>query len=193
MTYLEPVPSSWKRSLVLSAVPKDGTAYEDEFAVEEKNPVSYWGQFYDFTSPLDVKIRVYRTEGSIYTDISVSGRVSAPCARCLEKAETDFYGELKYLFSLSSDEENRTKDEKEGISDGDEDVITLDSWEDEIDLSPQIWEVMLTSLPAVILCKEDCKGLCPECGANLNSEKCGCKKSSGDIRFEVLKQFTCEK
>ena len=193
MKFLEAVPSGWKHNLVLSAVPKDGTVYEEEFEIDEKTPVSYWGQIYTFLTPLAVKIRVYRSEGSLYTDISVSGKAGAPCARCLEPAQAYFAGELKYLFSLSLDEENRTCNEKNGAADGDEDVILLDSWEDEIDLSPQIWEVMLTALPAVILCKEDCKGLCPECGANLNSESCSCKKATGDVRFEILKQFTCEK
>lgn len=193
MIYLEAAPLGWKYNLVLPAVPKDGTVYEDSFAIDEKTPVSYWGQLYDFIAPVAVNIRVYRAESSLYADISVSGKVGAPCARCLEPAQADFSGELKYLFSLSLNEDNRTKDEKTGTSDGDEDIILLDSWEDEIDLSPQIWEVMLTSLPAVILCKEDCKGLCPECGANLNSENCSCKKPSGDARFEILKQFMEEK
>lgn len=193
MNYLETVPNSWSRKLILAAVPKDGTAYEDSFVIEEDKPVSYWGQLYNFLTPIDVSVKVYRAEGNLYTDISVSGKVGAPCSRCLEPAETDFSGELKYLFSLSIDAENRTKDENEGSSDGDEDVILLDSWEDEVELSPQIWEVVLTSLPAVILCKEDCKGLCPECGANLNLESCSCKKATGDARFEVLKQFIEEK
>ncbi len=189
MKYLEAVPETWKRTLILPAVPKDGSAYEDECRIEEKTPISYWGQLYEFLSPLSVKIRAYRTEANLCADVTVSGKVGTPCARCLEPAETDFSGTLKYLFSLSADAEPQTTDEKQSSADGDEDVIFLDSWEDEIDLSSQIWEVMLTSLPAVVLCREDCKGLCPECGVNLNTETCSCKKTAGDARFEVLKQF----
>lgn len=192
MKYLEAVPKNWKRTLILPAVSKDGTVYEDAFLIEEKTPVSYWGQLYEFLSPLEVKIKAYRTETNLCADITVSGKAGTPCARCLEPAKADFSGTLKYLFSLYADAEPQKKDEKNSSADGDEDVIFLDSWEDEIDLSPQIWEVMLTSLPAVVLCREDCKGLCPECGANLNTEICGCKKSSGDARFEVLRQFVEE-
>ena len=189
MNCLETVPSSWSRKLILSAVPKDGTAYVDNFCINETKPVSYWGQLYNFLSPIDVTIKVYRAEGKLYTDIAAFGKIGTPCARCLEPAKADFSGELKYLFSLSVDSENRAKAENAGASDGDEDMILLDSWEDEVELSAQIWEVVLTSLPAVVLCQSDCKGLCPECGANLNLAVCSCKKAGGDARFEVLKQF----
>lgn len=193
MKPLEAVPATWRHNITLSAVPKDGTAYKEQFSIEEKLPVSYWGQLYSFKSPLETEIKIYRAEGNLYTDITVSGTVETSCARCLEPADTDFRGELKYLFCLSADAENLTREEKEGNADGDEDLIVLDSWEDEIDISPQIWEVMLTALPAVILCKPDCKGLCPQCGTNLNIKKCSCTNESRDVRFDVLKQLMDEK
>lgn len=193
MKTLEAVPQNWQHKIKLTAVPKDGTAYEEQFSIEEKAPVSYWGQLYSFNTPLCVSVKIYRAEANLYTDISVSGIAETACARCLEPAKSQILGELKYLFTLAADEESRTKEEKEGLADGDEDRILLDSWEDEIDISPQIWEVMMTALPAVILCKADCKGLCPECGASLNNEKCNCKKAGGDARFELLKQLMEEK
>jgi len=193
MKPLKAVPTAWKHRITLAAVPKDGTAYTEQFSIEEKLPVSYWGQLYSFKTPLEAKVQIYRAEGNLYTDITVSGTVETECARCLEPAFAKFRGELKYLFSLSTNAENLTQQEKEGRADGDEDIIVLDSWEDEIDLSPQIWEVMLTALPAVILCKPDCKGLCSQCGANLNVEKCSCSNASGDVRFEVLRQLMEEK
>jgi len=193
MKPLKAVPTAWKHRITLAAVPKDGTAYTEQFSIEEKLPVSYWGQLYSFTKPINAEVKIYRAEGNLYTDINMSGEVETSCGRCLEPAKTGFDGELKYLFSLSADAENLTRDEEEGNADGDEDIIVLDSWEDEIDLSPQLWEVTLTALPAVILCKPDCKGLCPQCGANLNSEKCSCTSSTGDARFEVLRQLMEEK
>lgn len=55
-------------------------------------------------------------------------------------------------------------------------------------LDELIREDILLSLPTKILCREDCKGLCLYCGANLNEEKCDCKKPI-DPRLEALKQF----
>lgn len=193
MQALETVSAGWKHTITLSALPKDGTAYIERFYIEEASSISYWGQLYSFTKPINAEVKIYRAEGNLYTDITMSGEVETSCGRCLEPAKTEFEGELKYLFSLSADAENLTREEQEGNADGDEDIIVLDSWEDEIDLSPQLWEVTLTALPAVILCKPDCKGLCPQCGANLNSEKCSCTNSSGDARFEVLRQLMEDK
>jgi len=185
--YLESVPDNWKHRLVLSSVPKDGTPYEDEFSLKTDKPVSYWGQIYTLTSPLEVSVKVFRAEGRLLADIAVKGSVSVPCARCLEPAETTVSGELRYLFSLRPDE--LVNKEHDGSPDGDEDVILLDSWEDEIDLSPQIWEVMITSLPMKTLCNPDCKGLCPICGTNLNKSTCSCKIDTGDPRLEKLRSF----
>lgn len=55
-------------------------------------------------------------------------------------------------------------------------------------LDELIREDILLSLPTKILCREDCKGLCPYCGANLNEGKCDCKKPI-DPRLEALKKF----
>ncbi|MBQ5994514.1 MAG: DUF177 domain-containing protein [Clostridia bacterium] len=55
-------------------------------------------------------------------------------------------------------------------------------------LDELIREDVLLSLPSKILCREDCKGVCPFCGANLNETDCGCK-APADPRLEALKQF----
>ena len=184
--YLEEAPQSWSERLVLSAVPKDGTLYSDGFALSAGLPVSYWGQLYTLLSDMDVKVRAYRSEGRVILTVAAEAEVSAPCARCLEPAREKIHGELRYVLSLRRGEE-RAVGEPE--SDGDEEIIALDSWEDEIDLAPRIWEALITSLPCGLLCRPDCRGLCPQCGANLNEAPCGCKKDAGDPRFDVLKNF----
>ena len=44
----------------------------------------------------------------------------------------------------------------------------------EIDLGPYVWEELVFAAPAKYLCREDCRGLCPRCGANLNTGPCAC-------------------
>ena len=185
--YLTEAPEYWKRRLVLAAVPKDGEPYEDEFELKLDRPVSYWRQLYTFTTPLSVKVEAFRSEGRILADISVKAGAWVPCSRCLEPAGVAINGNLRYLFSLRPDEPH---DKDEPQQDGEEDVILLDSWEDEIPLAPLVWEVMITSLPAAALCSQDCKGLCPICGTNLHKSQCSCKTSGGDPRFEVLRSFS---
>lgn len=186
--YLDSAPSSWKKRLVLAAVPKDGSPYEDSFTVSLGKPVSYWDQIYTVLKDPEVSVEAFRSEGRIIASVSLSARVSVPCARCLEPAETDISETLRYIFSLRR-EQHPPKGEEEALQDGEEEIIDLDSWEDEIDLGQMIWETFITALPGALLCSEDCKGLCPICGANLNKGPCGCKTESKDPRFEVLKNF----
>jgi uncharacterized protein len=44
----------------------------------------------------------------------------------------------------------------------------------EVDLAPHVWEEIVLTAPSKFLCREDCAGLCPRCGTNLNREQCGC-------------------
>lgn len=185
--FLESAPSDWKRPLVISAVPRDGEPYLDSFSLDAGLPVNYWSQIYRFKKPIDVKVEAYRTEGRILTEISVNTEAEVPCSRCLEPAGVAINGKLRYLFSLRPNE--FAKEPEEGVHDGDEELILLDSWEDEIDLAPMVWEVLITSLPPTVLCSPSCKWLCPVCGANMNLTPCSCKGEKGDPRFEILKSF----
>lgn len=185
--YLEAAPAYWKKRLVLNAVPKDGSPYEDEFSLSIDRPVSYWGQIYTILSDLSVEVEAFRSEGRILASVSLRTRVSVPCSRCLEPAESDVEGTLRYIFSLRREE--HPKKEEQEMQDGDEEIIDLDSWEDEIDLAGMIWETLITALPGALLCSPDCKGLCPQCGANLNNGPCGCRSASSDPRFDALKNF----
>ena len=56
------------------------------------------------------------------------------------------------------------------------------------ELDPLVREDIFLTLPSKILCKEDCKGVCQFCGANLNEGQCSCKKPV-DPRLEALKQL----
>ena len=95
--------------------------------------------------------------------LSVKARLS--CSRCLKPVERDI--------SLDFDEEF---DEEEYP--GDDAVIDLE------DVSTQLW---VTSVPMQVLCRDDCKGLCPICGSDLNEGECGCQADSIDPRLEALR------
>ena len=184
--YLEEAPQSWKKRLVLSAVPKDGAPYEESLSVRADRPVSYWDQIYTLLSDPLVQVEACRLEGRVIVVVALRTEVGVACARCLEPARAGVEGEMRYIFSLRRDE--RRQEAEEG-PDGEEEMIILDSWEDEIDLRQLIWEVLITSLPGAVLCSDDCRGLCPQCGADLNEGPCGCGKESRDPRFDVLKNF----
>lgn len=185
--FIKAAPKSWHHRLIIPAIPKDGTPYAESFSLTADRKINYWGQLYSLAAPLQVEVEAYRAEGRIIAAISVSGSVTVSCSRCLGPAGVAIEGELRYLFSLDKEEDKKAEPDYE--TDGEEELMILDSWEDEIDLGPLVWEVMITLLPTAPLCSEECRGLCPKCGADLNTSSCTCTDEEGDPRFEVLKSL----
>ncbi|HEY2030087.1 MAG TPA: DUF177 domain-containing protein [Myxococcales bacterium] len=62
----------------------------------------------------------------------------------------------------------------------------------ELDLRPAVREQILLSLPSAPVCSEDCKGLCPRCGKDLNEGECGCDRTVMDPRWAALKGIQLE-
>lgn len=131
-----------------------------------------------FAGPINVKGSFYKTDEEIYLDSVVTYKYYEKCARCLEefvnRVETVLSGRVLRT-SKSSDVEK------------DEVVIYYDS--DEVDLTEQIITSIMLSLPMKSLCKDDCKGLCPVCGVNMNKENCDCDIQEVDPRLAKLKDL----
>jgi len=102
-----------------------------------------------FVDPLDVKARLERIEETILAHIGVTGKYSSSCSRCLEAVESNWHKN----FDLDFEIERKTKS---------------------IELEEDIRQEIILSLPRRVLCGENCKGLCPDCGVNLNNIKCKC-------------------
>ena len=103
-------------------------------------------------------------EGILATGL-VRAHVVGTCDRCLEPAEFDVAGEVDgyYLFK-----------EPEHLGEDEDEVdYELVSPDNTIDLSGALISSLVMETPFVVLCREDCRGLCPVCGANLNEEDCG--------------------
>ena len=105
----------------------------------------------DLHSAISVKARLQRAGNVILAQTKVAADFGYTCARCLEQ-----FHEVQ----------GRSYDFNFEISPGDE----------YIDLGEEIRQELVMANPARILCREDCKGICPKCGANLNLETCKCCK-----------------
>ncbi len=93
---------------------------------------------------------------SAYIEGEVCFSISGECTRCLEQTDRQFVIEIN---------EQVEENNPDGYS-----VVN-----DRIDLGKIVEDAILINLPLNFLCKEDCRGLCAECGANLNKEDCKCK------------------
>jgi len=105
-------------------------------------------------------------EGILASGI-VNAHVVGECDRCLEEATFDVAGEVNEYFLFHEPQASEMADDEDEVD------FSLVSDDRTIDLGDAIFSALLMDTPFVVLCKEDCKGLCPVCGANLNEEDCG--------------------
>jgi uncharacterized protein len=118
----------------------------------------------------------------------------APCKRCLEPVNLTEPVDLVRTY-LPAREDQPAKEHKGEESEGSfaMDEVDQDMYQGkDLDLLPAIREQILLSLPSAPLCTEDCKGLCPTCGKNLNEGDCGCDRTVVDPRWAVLKGIQLE-
>ncbi|EHI98457.1 protein of unknown function DUF177 [Clostridium sp. DL-VIII] len=94
------------------------------------------------------------------------------CSRCLDT----------FIYPIDIDIEERFTTNRD--SEDDEAIVVMD---DVLDITDIVENSIISTLPIKRVCKNDCKGLCQECGCNLNHASCSCQKENVDIRFEVLK------
>lgn len=113
--------------------------------------------------------------------IKITGTVEAvlklSCDRCGEP--------LEYKVAADFDESFTNLAEKLPQEEDGETSVHLFGG-DEIELWPYIEQAIFLALPMKVLCRSDCKGLCPQCGQNLNVEDCSCDNDTIDPRFAVL-------
>ena len=109
------------------------------------------------------------------------GTFEVPCARCVDPVTVPLAGDFDLIFKpLGVDGENA----EQAISTSETEIGYYQN--DSLALEDVLREQVLLSLPARTLCREDCKGLCPRCGSNLNNEACDCGAVSIDPRWSAL-------
>jgi uncharacterized protein len=130
-------------------------------------------------------IHEHRGPREIVPDIRLKGRFAGnfqvPCARCIEPVEIPLAAEFDLIFrpigaDAGAPERSITASETE-IGYYQKDSLLLED---------VLREQVLLSLPVRTLCKPDCKGLCPRCGANRNTQPCSCDEGPADPGWEAL-------
>ncbi len=110
-----------------------------------------------FDKPVELELRYMFSGDKLKVWGSASGAVVTTCDRCLAETSLPINAVFEEYFVKEVTEENE---------------YTIEG--DEIDLSRFTADFVSLNLPAKILCNDDCKGLCPRCGADLNTETCSC-------------------
>ncbi len=114
----------------------------------------------------------------------ISARVEAPCDRCAQLLVVPI--EVEFDAPYMPAEVLNEATEEEGVELAAPDLDLSFYPDDSIDIDELMREQVLLALPTRLLCREDCRGLCVVCGADLNTEPCGCGREEVDPRWAGL-------
>ena len=142
----------------------------------ELDDINYLGEDFHFVNPPQIDAVISNNGKSLVLQGTVSLCLKVKCARCMKDIEENLSYELDE--SLIREEDN---------TDPDGDAVVFSG--NEIDLTEIAQTGFFMNVPGKFLCSEDCKGLCPQCGADLNEGDCGCDNEVIDPRWEALKKI----
>ena len=134
--------------------------------------------------PVSGQVRLHRTNQGVFVDGKVHVPVQLECTRCLKTMTTDLDFPLREQFYP-------TVDVTTGVplpAPNDELAFPIDH-NHLLDLREAIRQNLVVALPMTALCKEDCAGLCAQCGKDLNEGPCDCQPETTDARFAALREL----
>jgi uncharacterized protein len=136
---------------------------------------------YFVKAPLQVSVSYYRAGTEVFISGTLDTPTRAACSRCAEEFDLRKSRSFRYVLAPAV------------MSDNDDVALKAEDLEfsfykgDEIDLGPLIREQALLAIAERPLCREECRGLCAQCGANLNEGDCACHPVGFDPRLAVLR------
>jgi uncharacterized protein len=121
-------------------------------------------------------------------DIRVNGklrtRLELPCARCLDPVIYDVNRDFDLLYRPQGSDTSR---EELSVTAAEAEVSYYQG--EGLLLNDVVREQVLLAVPLKVVCRDNCKGLCPHCGKNLNTEQCSCTEPVADVRWAALKDL----
>jgi uncharacterized protein len=163
-------------NLSLTAVSRGEVPVRGEIAPDD--PV-WEGTSLDLQEPLAVEMEARSVGEGILVRGRIRTRLQRECRRCLTEVSTGVDEVVDLLYEPLDPEEEQLDGE----------VYPLPARGDELDLKPALREQLLLRVPAYVVCTEACRGLCPQCGTDLNEGHCDCTPETGSNPWDALKDL----
>jgi uncharacterized protein len=178
----EPLPSETMLPLDLVRLSREGSL-RVQGEIPADSPL-WEGTGIRLQGPLrvDLKAAEARSSGELVVRGWVEGTLDQQCRRCVEPVAVPLREEMTFVYA--------PPDLLEGDEDGDIRVLSTEA--QELDLAEAIREEVVLAATQYVLCKPDCRGLCPQCGTDLNESTCECVVEDPDPRWDTLRALKNE-
>lgn len=154
---------------------RDGRSTQT-FLAEPDDPLLS-GFFGRLPGPLEVTADIQvQPHQSYLVTLRIRNEVEVPCRRCLSPARQRIDERATLVYQVGEMGGGRD------VEEGDEEVVPLRSHFDRVDIGPAVREALFLGAETFPLCRPDCRGLCPECGEDLNVSECMCRSTLGGRR-----------
>ena len=128
-----------------------------------------------FEQPVKASLHLKKGSGETFIKLTVQATAKCSCARCLKLFEKDFSFSQEFIVTPAT------------LTDPESEIPVNNS--NILDVKQLVLQELSLEIPAVLLCKEDCQGLCPKCGKPRSEGPCGCPEKEIDPRLAILKTF----
>jgi uncharacterized protein len=139
-------------------------------------------------SPVEATLRLDKVEQDLVAYGSLSGIVELQCARCLKNFDYRIASKFSVMYHPA---EKKGRHEQHELKSDELDTVFYTG--DVLETNDLLKDQLILNLPMKPLCSPDCKGFCPDCGADRNLTACDCGSGERDTRFEALKRLKIEK
>ena len=136
------------------------------------------------TEPLEVRATAELIEGQIRVSGQLHTRLELVCSRCLEAVVEEVTRDFDLYYRPAG---ATRRDEQMKLKQDDTEIAFFDG--DGLFLADVLAEEVNLAIPMKVICRSDCRGLCPSCGVNLNNEECRCETHTADPRLAQLARF----
>ncbi|MBN1290789.1 MAG: DUF177 domain-containing protein [Candidatus Latescibacteria bacterium] len=140
-------------------------------------------------SPVTVTVDLNESGELVYAKGRIVASIAIECVRCLESFHKEIDDEFSFVVKRLKQGEPFPDGKIETEEIDEEDIIFISHDQKALDITEFVHDALLLSIPSKPVCCEKCKGLCPQCGQNLNIKDCHCSNQNIDPRWQSLKSL----
>ncbi|MBI3592648.1 MAG: DUF177 domain-containing protein [Nitrospirae bacterium] len=162
--------------IIISEIPEEGMEIELKEKIEPESV--------KILSPVHAALKINKIGSEVLVNGDMDVDIELQCSRCLNMFTMNIRSRLNVVYDPA---ETINREERYELKSDELDMGFYKN--DTLDTDDMLTEQLMLNMPMKPLCSPECKGICPQCGADLNVNKCSCEESEIDPRLEKLKEL----